>query len=263
MASFDHGASGVDDPPGNGHATPVIAAPAPFALPLMGNGYAPDPRNKAYALTIVATLHVAAFVAFMLHRSPDIMVPSPPQPLVVTLLPLARPPAEVRAKDVPPRPTPKTPAAVHAALTSPVPRPIVPIVVAPAVLPTAPVPPASVAPPAPPTQTTVARPAPVADPPGNARDSWEGRVLARLERFKRYPAAAQSRRDQGVATIRFRLDRQGRVLSSSVARSSGNATLDQEALATLARAQPLPPIPADRPDEVELMVPVEFFLTRL
>jgi TonB family protein len=65
---------------------------------------------------------------------------------------------------------------------------------------------------------------------------------------------------QGVATIRFRLDRQGHVLSSSIARSSGSKILDAEALATLARAEPLPAIPADRPDQIELLVPVEFFL---
>lgn len=261
MASLDHSAPGDDDLAGNSQGVPAIAAPIPFtALPRSG-GYAPDPRNRVYAFAIVAALHVAAFVAFMLHRSPDIVAPRS-QPLVVTLLPLARPPAEVRPKDVPPRPTPKTHAPEPPAPTSPAPRPITPIVTAPAILPTAPVPPAPVETPVPPAQAATARPAPVADAPGNAKDSWEGRVLARLERFKRYPPAARSRRDQGVTTIRFRLDRQGHVLSSSIARSSGSAVLDQEALATLARAQPLPSIPGDRPDEVELVVPIEFFLKR-
>ena len=41
---------------------------------------------------------------------------------------------------------------------------------------------------------------------------------------------------------------------------SGHALLDEEALQTFSRAQPLPPPPASLPDPVELEVPVEFFL---
>ncbi|WP_371432106.1 energy transducer TonB [Novosphingobium sp.] len=40
-------------------------------------------------------------------------------------------------------------------------------------------------------------------------------------------------------------------------RSSGFPDLDKAALETLRRADPLPKIPADRPDEIELAVPVE------
>jgi len=50
------------------------------------------------------------------------------------------------------------------------------------------------------------------------------------------------------------------VLSSSIARSSVSQILDAEALAMLVRAEPLPAIPADRPDEIELVIPVEIFL---
>jgi protein TonB len=56
------------------------------------------------------------------------------------------------------------------------------------------------------------------------------------------------------------LYRQGHVLSSSIARSSGSRILDSEAQATLARAEPLPAIPAGRPDEIEILVPIEFFM---
>ncbi len=259
MTSSERDAADVDDRPGNSYAMFAIAGSAPFVTLPRSGGYAPDPRNKLYAFAIVAALHVAAIVAFMLYRSPDIVAPRS-QPLVVTLLPLARPPAEVRAKDVPPRPTPKTRAPDPPTLTNPVPQPIVPIITEPSFIPSTPLPSAPVVIPPAPAQAAAAEAAPIADTPGNAKDSWEGRVLARLERFKRYPPTARSRRDQGVATIRFRLDRHGRVLFSSIARSSGSAILDQEALATLARAQPLPSIPTDRPDEVELIVPIEFFL---
>lgn len=84
-------------------------------------------------------------------------------------------------------------------------------------------------------------------------------MLARLEKVRRYPGAARRARQQGIAYIRFRIDRDGHVLSSLV-RSSGFPALDQAALGTLRRADPLPKIPEDRPDEIELTVPVEFYI---
>lgn len=72
---------------------------------------------------------------------------------------------------------------------------------------------------------------------------------------------AMARHEQGVPWIRFVIDRQGRVLSASLERSSGVPDLDREALALPKRAQPLPKPPEDRPGEtLELVVPVEFFI---
>ena len=63
-----------------------------------------------------------------------------------------------------------------------------------------------------------------------------------------------------MAYVRFTMDRQGRVLSAALERSSGHAALDREALALLERAQPLPAPPAETPGErITLTVPVEFF----
>lgn len=84
--------------------------------------------------------------------------------------------------------------------------------------------------------------------------------MARLERVKRYPSAARVRRIQGVAYVRFRVDRQGRLLFATLQRSSGNALLDEAAMDTIRRAQPFPAIPDDRPTEIEISVPVEFYL---
>ncbi len=95
---------------------------------------------------------------------------------------------------------------------------------------------------------------------GRTQANWTGDVLARLERFRHYPRAAQVAREQGVAYVHVRIDRQGRVLSVALQRSSGHASLDEEALQTFHRAQPLPAPPASLPDPVELEVPVEFFL---
>ncbi|WP_239509389.1 energy transducer TonB family protein [Stenotrophomonas maltophilia] len=50
------------------------------------------------------------------------------------------------------------------------------------------------------------------------------------------------------------------MLEVALIRSSGIPELDRAALATIRRAQPLPAIPDDRPDPLDLSVPVEFFL---
>ncbi|WP_278391361.1 TonB family protein [Sphingobium yanoikuyae] len=94
----------------------------------------------------------------------------------------------------------------------------------------------------------------------DAKPNWEGLVLAHLEHFRRYPARARAARQQGVTIIRFTMNRAGMVLSSAIAKKSGSFDLDQAALDTLQRAQPLPAIPVDRPDVVELTIPVEFNL---
>jgi protein TonB len=115
-----------------------------------------------------------------------------------------------------------------------------------------------------PAQDAAAPPAPAVRPAatvsGQAPGNWEGQVLGWLERFRRYPGHARERRQQGVAQVRFRMDRTGRVLVVALERSSGYPLLDQAALDTIRRAQPLPAIPPDRADELELSVPVEFHL---
>lgn len=233
---------------------------APLVLPLPSGSYAcrSTLRSRASALVITLALHGAAVLGILLYRSPGVFVAPSPKPLTVTLLPLARPPTETEKRQQKPNtvPTPTLPAPII-----PIERPIVPNMVSPIVGVPDVAPPAPPSPPLPqaaaPAATT---PAAASDAAGEGQDSWEGRVLARLERFKRFPAAARSRREQGVATIRFRLDRQGHILSSSIARSSGSRILDAEALATLTRAAPLPAIPAGRPDQIEILVPIEFFM---
>jgi len=89
--------------------------------------------------------------------------------------------------------------------------------------------------------------------------TWQSQVLGHLERFKRYPRAAQRRRQEGTATVRYTVDRRGNVLAVQLAGSSGHETLDGEALAAVKRASPLPPPPADIPgDPVEVATPINF-----
>jgi protein TonB len=107
-------------------------------------------------------------------------------------------------------------------------------------------------------------PAPVAAPQkaaGENRDSFLGRLLAQLNRFKQYPRAARQARIEGVVMLHFVMDAQGKVQSFEIAKSSGRPVLDAEALALIQRAQPLPALPADYPTRtLDAIVPIEFSL---
>jgi periplasmic protein TonB len=93
----------------------------------------------------------------------------------------------------------------------------------------------------------------------DAARSWRREIVAVIERNKRYPAAAQSRRQQGVVNVFFSLDRKGHVVESRVERSSGVGVLDEEALALLRRAQPFPVPPVEYAgDHVTLSLPLRF-----
>lgn len=90
---------------------------------------------------------------------------------------------------------------------------------------------------------------------------WSARLLEQLEQSKRYPATAQSRREEGTTHIAFTLDRQGRLLSAYIQKSSGSQALDSEALAILSRAAPYPPPPSELAGEqLSLTVPIRFRL---
>jgi len=91
--------------------------------------------------------------------------------------------------------------------------------------------------------------------------SWQTNLVRQLQRYKRYPAQAQSRSEEGVVLLRFSLDRNGHVLAHSIAKSSGYADLDAEVMAMIVRADPLPPFPPSMPEgRLDLTVPIRFSL---
>jgi len=88
---------------------------------------------------------------------------------------------------------------------------------------------------------------------------WQSALAAHLERFKRYPTAARAHGEQGIAKVAFTIDHEGHLLSSQIVQSSGSSLLDEETLAMLARAQPMPKPPITAPDSaLSLAVPVRF-----
>ncbi|TWA85441.1 outer membrane transport energization protein TonB [Azospirillum brasilense] len=173
------------------------------------------------------------------------IAPEPPPPV----------PAEVALPEPPPKPKPKPKEEPKPKVEPPKPRP------------------QPQAQPKPVTEAP-ANPAPAAAPPSgapaqaapvprnsNALPTWHGAVLGHLERYKRYPRIAQMRRQQGVPQVAITIDRQGRVVSVRLHKGSGFEALDEETIALVERASPLPaPPPEVAQDRMELVVPVQYFL---
>ena len=92
-----------------------------------------------------------------------------------------------------------------------------------------------------------------------AQASWEKALVSHLNRFKRYPDAARARSNQGDVAVQFTIDRLGAVVASRVVRSSGSSALDDEALAVLQRANPLPAPPSQLGGPTfDLTLPIQF-----
>ena len=214
-----------------------------------------DLRRWTASLLVVLAAHVAGGAALLAWQNPaDSAVPS--GAVMIDLAPLPEPEPEPPPELEPPPPAP----APEVAVSMPPPRikPKPPERRQPVVKPVE-QPPPTPAPAAPPAAAAPAAPAPVAAAPSGGVRTWQGEVLAHLERLKRYPRSAQARRQQGVVHVRFVIDRQGKVLSRSLERGSGVAALDEETLALVERADPLPTPPADMAQaRIELVVPVVY-----
>lgn len=217
------------------------------------------------SLAIVLALHgLGAALLLNWHSPPpDIVEPpaaimielAPPAPPIPVVEPPKPPPEPVKQEIVPPTPAPKP----VVALPPPKPKPVHDVV---------PKPPEPVlAPPTPPTpvpappQIAVA-PTVTAPPRPAVPPSYEGQLVAQLERVMRYPRELRLRGITGTAQVRFTLDRTGKVLSFTLAQSSGHRPLDDEALATLRRADTLPGFPPEMAGAThEFTVPLVFRLT--
>ena len=100
----------------------------------------------------------------------------------------------------------------------------------------------------------------VSDPSAQAQASWQAQILARLEKAKRYPAAARFAGDEGEVYVTFSVNAQGKAYAISLARTSTHKVLDSEALALLQRVH-LPPPPAGLSgSDLVLTVPISYTL---
>ena len=70
----------------------------------------------------------------------------------------------------------------------------------------------------------------------SAKSSYKSSVQKEIQRNLRYPKMAEKRRITGVAKVEIHLDREGNVTSVTVSNSSGNDSLDAEAIAVIKRS---------------------------
>ncbi len=85
---------------------------------------------------------------------------------------------------------------------------------------------------------------------------WQSKVQAHLARRKKQLSKSRDKGERGTVYVRFNIDTSGNVLSVALSRSSGHSGLDQDVLALVRNASPVPAPPpnVDR----TLVVPFEF-----
>jgi len=110
---------------------------------------------------------------------------------------------------------------------------------------------------APPSNTRAASSA-VDGLPSNAAIKFQQALLRHVARYQHYPNAARSLHLEGKVDTQFAMSRDGTLLGVWVKTSSGQAMLDKEAIDTIRRAQPLPSIPPELPDRLNIHVQLVF-----
>jgi TonB family protein len=84
-----------------------------------------------------------------------------------------------------------------------------------------------------------------------------------IARFRYYPASASILDIQGTAMVSFTLTRDGSLLDLKIMKSAGDEDLDQAALETLKKAQPLPKIPESMTDDkLKFTLPMIYRLSK-
>lgn len=124
---------------------------------------------------------------------------------------------------------------------------------------------------APKAETTPAIVVPTPEPPkekplndeayNSAKNSYKSSVQKEIQRNLSYPKMAERRRITGIAKLEIHLDKEGNVKSVTVISSSGNNSLDAEAIAVIKRSdlkQYMNDTLADRINP--LIIPISFTL---
>ena len=233
------------------------------------------------SLAVVLGVHALA-VALAVNWTARPPIELPPQAMMVELAPLPAPPPPAPPKVVtPPQPPapveelpiPKLAEAPKAEIAVPKPVKPKPKPQPPKPVEKKPEPPKeksseakpSDAPPTPAPTEQSAQPAPGPSAAQvAAKASWQGTLLAHLQKYKKYPPSAQARNKEGLNRLRFVVDAEGRVLSFELVSGSGNADLDRATLEMIKRAQPLPKPPAYllHSGQIEIIAPFAYTLQK-
>jgi|GEM_PF-1969132 len=87
--------------------------------------------------------------------------------------------------------------------------------------------------------------------------AWTNKIVTQVASKGAFPPGATDQ--SGTATVMFVIDRQGKLISRTLAESSGSKLLDAAALTTVERAEPFPEPPAEVPDDkLRFTVPLTF-----
>lgn len=95
---------------------------------------------------------------------------------------------------------------------------------------------------------------------GSEVQTFRASLQDHIRRFQRYPDQARLDGRQGVVRIQFVMDRHGGVAKAWVETSSGSTLLDEEAVAAIFRARPLPLPPESWPAAFGVTLPIQFSL---
>lgn len=86
-------------------------------------------------------------------------------------------------------------------------------------------------------------------------------VKQKIEEVKKYPLWARREGIQGMVGVRFTVLKSGETRNIAITQSSGFTILDREAVETIKRASPFPPLPEDIPfPSIEMEVSILFSL---
>lgn len=203
-------------------------------------------RRWGLAALVVLFAHLGLVVAFMLVRQSEMPPGAPPDTVMINLAPIAVAPPPQEEVDTPPQPQevqPQTPVVpdllpaqqAEVMMAPPPPKPVVKQDKKPQ------------APAQPRTNLPHAQrsAAPTPGFNGAAAQSWKSEIVMRISSVKQYPEAA--RPASGTAVVAFSVNRSGQILGARLARSSGSSLLDQAAVETVRRANPVPAPPPGVP----------------
>jgi protein TonB len=109
-----------------------------------------------------------------------------------------------------------------------------------------------------PPSNVMSAPSATSGPANDVAAKFQQALLRHVARHQHYPNAASALHLEGKVDTQFSMARDGTLLGVWVRTSSGQAVLDKEAIETIRRSQPLPPIPQELPERLTVRVQLEF-----
>jgi protein TonB len=232
------------------------------------------------SLLLVLAVHAVAIIVVLRWSAPQV-VELPPAAMMVELAPMPAPaptPAPPKVVQPPQLPAPVEELPLPALAEAAKPEIAIPKQVKPRVKPKPPKPQEKPKPqPEKPAEEKPVDTPPIVSPPvksdtptqqpsvssdSNAKRSWQSDLQQHLGKYQRYPEDARRRNIVGSTRLRFEVDADGKVVSVSIAQTSGNASLDRATLEMIRRAQPLPKPPGEilKNGSVEVTAPFNYTL---